>query len=62
LITNTCPIERGPVAIVVVVTSVDALVAGATVVGGDDCFEDDEQAPRTRAQLTIVTRVLIGAA
>jgi hypothetical protein len=62
LITNTCPIDFGPLGTVVVVAGDDAVVAGAAVVEGADCFEDDEQAPNTKAQLTIATRVLIGRA
>jgi hypothetical protein len=64
LITKTCPIECGPVAAVVVVVApfdVEA-EAGVELVAGVDCFDDDEHAPNSRAQLTIATRVLIKGA
>jgi hypothetical protein len=64
LITKTCPIECGPVATVVVVVAPFDIDAGADVelVAGLDCFEDEEHAPNTSAQLTIATRVLISGA
>jgi hypothetical protein len=54
LITNTWPIERGPVATVVVVASV---LAGLDCF--DDCFDDEEHAPNTTMQLTIAASLLI---
>jgi hypothetical protein len=65
LITKTCPIECGPVATVVVVVApfdIDAGAGDVELVVGVDCFEDDEHAPNTSAQLTIATRVLISGA
>jgi len=52
LITNTWPIERGPVATVVVVASV---LAGLDCSddGFADGFDDDEHAPNTTTHVTI---------
>jgi hypothetical protein len=59
--TNTWPIERGPVATVVVVAAV-LVGLDCSAAGFAEGFDDDEHAPKTTMQLTIAASLFTSEA